>query len=33
LKAYSKPDQVLVGHFCKFLKDSLVFLFLSKSDK
>jgi hypothetical protein len=29
-KAYSKLDQVLIGHFCKFLIDSLAFLFLSK---
>jgi cytochrome c biogenesis protein ResB len=25
-----KLDQVLVGYFCKFFADSLVFLFLSK---
>jgi hypothetical protein len=24
-KTYSKLDQVLVGHFCKFLIDSLAF--------
>jgi hypothetical protein len=29
-KAYSSPDEVLVGHICKFLLDSLIFFFLSR---
>jgi hypothetical protein len=29
-KANLKPVQVVIGHFWKFLTDSLVFLFLSK---
>jgi hypothetical protein len=29
-KVHSKPDQIVVGHFCKFLINSIIFVFQSK---